>query len=171
MTKKLSSEEIILDMQNFVANPLGIVLFAGPNGRGKSYVARKIYERIATYKLPSRDWDEAWFLNYTELNMMVTKSHSEKGHSVDILLQAQRTRFLVLDDLGSRTPSSSFADFLYAVADFRYEERSKKATIITTNLSSNEIREKFGDAFFSRMVSGRNYVFQGPDRRFGELGF
>lgn len=171
MAKKMLSEEVIKDLEDFIANPVGIVLFAGPNGRGKSFAARYIYSRISRFKLPLRDWDQAWFINQTELNIMVTKEQAERGHSMGILTQAQKTQFLVLDDLGTRAPSVAFTDFLYGIADLRYEERETKGTIITTNLSSTKIREQFGDAFFSRMASGRNYIFEGPDRRFEELGF
>lgn len=171
MSKLLLSEEVIEDLGEFIQNPVGILLFVGENGRGKSYVAKYIYSKVAKYALPARDWDQAWFINQTEFQALWIKENNDFGHTGILLNQAQQCDFLVLDDLGTRTPSIPFMDFLYALADYRYENRDKKGTIITTNLSSDAMREKFGDAFFSRMASGRNYIFQGPDRRFANLGF
>lgn len=170
-TKKLLSEQVIEDLREYALNPRGFVLLHGLNGRGKSYAAMKVYERVTPYRLPAYDYDAAWFINQADLNLLYAEANEKYGHSMALLKQACATRLLVLDDLGTRTPSSAFMDFLYAVVDKRYNEREKKGTIITTNLDSVRIRKDFSDAIFSRIASGRNYVVEGEDRRFAELGF
>lgn len=170
-TKQLLSEEVIEDLKDYVLNPQGFVLLVGKNGRGKSYSAMKIYEQLTPYKLPQRDHDLAWFVNQADLNILFAESNEIYGSSMSLLKQGYNTKLLVIDDLGTRPPSPAFMDFLYAIVDKRWNERERLATIITTNLDSQRIRKEFGDAIFSRIASGRNYVVVGEDRRFQDLGF
>lgn len=170
-TKKMMSEEVMLDLKDYALNPRGFVILQGLNGRGKSYAALDIYQKNTPYKLPAHDRDLAWFVNQADLNMLFTEAYEVYGHAMTLLRQAYNTKLLVLDDLGTRTPSEAFKDFLYAVIDKRYTERDKCGTIITTNLDSTKIRKEFGDAIFSRIACGRNYVVIGEDRRFQDLGF
>jgi DNA replication protein DnaC len=170
-TKKLLSEEIIIDLQEYAKNPQGFVILQGKNGRGKTHAALTIYQQNTPYVLPERDWDKAWFVNQSDLNMLFTEAHEIYGHVTNLLRQAYATRLLILDDLGTRTPSEAFKDFLYAIIDQRYKERESKGTIITTNLDSTRLRKDFSDAIFSRIACGRNYVVIGEDRRFTDLGF
>jgi DNA replication protein DnaC len=170
-TKQLLSEEVVEDLKDYMANPKGFVLLVGKNGRGKSYAAMKVYEACTTYKLPHHDHDQAWFVNQADLNILFAESNEIYGSSMSLLKQGYTTKLLVIDDMGTRPPSPAFMDFLYAIVDKRWNERDKKATIITTNLDSARIRKDFGDAIFSRIASGRNYVVIGDDRRFTDLGF
>lgn len=170
-TKRMLSEDVIQDLQEWALNPLGFVIFQGLNGRGKSYAALKIYEKNTVYRLPEFDRDMAWFINQADLNMLFTEAHEIYGHAMHLVKQAFASRLLILDDLGTRTPSEPFKDFLYAVIDKRYNLKHEKGTIITTNLDSTKIRKDFGDAIFSRIASGQNYVVIGDDRRFNDLGF
>lgn len=170
-TKELLSEQVIEDLKDYVLNPNGFVLMVGKNGRGKSYAAMKVYEQLTPYKLPERDHDLAWFINQADLNLLFSEANELYGHALALLKQAYNSKLLIIDDLGTRTPSAAFGDFLYAVIDRRWNEKDKKGTIITTNLDSKKIRKDFGDAIFSRIASGRNYVVIGEDRRFADLGF
>lgn len=168
VTKKMTSEQVIEDLQDFAKKPQGFAVFVGKNGRGKTYAATKIYERVSPYKLPARDYDIAWIVTQADLNMLFADNEFSKAN---LAHRAKETKLFVLDDLGTRSPSEAFLDFLYAVIDYRWQHRGSKGTIITTNMDSTQMRERFGDAVFSRMASGRNYVFSGVDRRFGDLGF
>lgn len=170
-TKKLLSEEVILDLEDFAKKPQGFVILQGLNGRGKSYAAMAIYQRNTPFKFPAYNNDLAWFINQADLNMRYSEANEIYGHAISLLKQAQSSKLLVLDDLGTRTPSPAFGDFLYALIDKRWNDRAVLGTIITTNLDSTKLRKDFGDAIFSRIASGRNYVVTGPDRRFEDLGF
>lgn len=171
MTLQLLSEQVIEDLKDYVKNPQGFVLLVGKNGRGKSYAALRIYEQLTPYKLPYYDHDSAWFVNQADLNMMFSEANENYGSSMSLLKQGCRSKVLVIDDLGTRTPTPAFMDFLYAIIDRRWNNRLTLSTIITTNLSSERIRKEFGDAIFSRIASGKNYIVIGEDRRFTELGF
>ncbi len=170
-TKKLLSHEVVEDLKDFILNPKGIILLVGENGRGKSYVAMKIYEQLTPFKLPHYDRDLAWFITQADLNMLFTEQNQEFGCSTNLLRQSCSTKLLVIDDLGTRSPSPAFLDFLYAIINKRWDNREFLGTIITSNLNSTRIKTDFGNAIFSRIASGRNYVVIGPDRRFTEIGF
>ncbi len=169
--KTLLSEEVIEDLRDFVLKPRGFVLMSGKNGRGKSYAAMKIYEQVTPYKLPAYDHDQAWFINQADLNMLFSEAYETYGNAMYLLKKCYNPKLFVIDDFGTRTPSPAFLDFLYAIIDKRWNERATLGTIITTNLDAARIRKDFGDAIFSRMGSGRNYIFEGDDRRFTESGF
>lgn len=151
-------------VKEFCKDPTGFILLSGKNGTGKTFLARQAYNACTPHRLPYRDDDLAIFTNQAELNMKWIEEIKDKGDAVGMLRRYCNTRLLVLDDLGTRIPSEAFMDFLYAIADARYNEA--RGTIITTNLTAKALREKFGDAFASRVASGRCFRFEGSDRRF-----
>lgn len=157
--------EIVEFSYTFARKPRGFLLLAGSNGTGKTHCALEIYHGFSPYKLPAYDHDIAIFVTQADLNIWWTKELRE-GDSLHLLEKIRKTKLLVIDDLGTRTPSEPFMDFLYAISDYRYTHREKKGTIITTNLTVQNMRDKFSDAFVSRVASGTCFRLEGPDRRF-----
>lgn len=151
-------------IMTFAKNPKGFLLLAGANGTGKSFAAQAIYEVHATFKLPYYDMEEAFFINQSDLNERWLQSKQENGSS-DLSSRLKQTKLLVLDDLGTKTPSDAFGDFLYGLIDYRWNQRSTLGTIITTNMTGKITRERFGDAILSRIASGIQIRFDGEDRR------
>lgn len=162
------SEELRCHLNAFAASPRGFVLLSGRPGTGKSYAALAAYNAFAPYRLPAYDYDIARFITQAELNILWHKHNTEHGTSY-LLDALTKTKLLILDDLGTRTPSVAFMDFLYVVADNRYSRRETRGTIITTNLNSKDMRDMFGDAFVSRVASGKCFRLEGKDRRFNEF--
>ena len=91
--------------------------------------------------------------------------YAEYGNTDYFFNQIVKAPLLVLDDIGTTSPTEVFLEFLYAIANKRDETRHTHGTIITTNLNSSSMREMFGDAFVSRVASGRCVRHDGPDRR------
>jgi len=162
---------------SYASNPKGFLLFSGPNGRGKSFASEAIFKDFSYYEIPhphletikGYDRDLGWFINQHDLNELFV--HCE-GQTKDLSKMAKECKLLVLDDLGTRPPTQAFLDFLYGVIDFRHKNKENLATIITTNLNSNEMRQSFGDAILSRAGSGQIIKMEGPmypDRRFIEF--
>lgn len=167
--KKLKPNEILKDLKEFVLHPKGFVFLGGKNGVGKTHIAMKIYERLSPYKLPAYDKDLAWFITQADLNMLFTEQHSDHGHCNKLLKEANYCKLFILDDLGTRAPSSAFQDFLYAIINHRWNNREFVCTVITSNLNSSGIIEYFGKAIFSRIASGRIYEVTGHDHRLKHL--
>jgi DNA replication protein DnaC len=152
-------EEFMNALKTFVANPRGYLILAGKNGNGKSFSARAIFEYF------SGEHGENLFWNMAKLYMFWQEEIRKFGEVGDLLRRILKAPLLVLDDLGTRKPSDAFMDFLYWIADQRYENRENCGTIITTNLTSQSMREMFGDAFVSRVSSGICVRNDRPDRR------
>lgn len=161
--------EFCKEIENFIKNPIGLMVFAGKNGNGKSFVAKKIYNSCVTVKLPYYDWDQAIFIKQADLNSLWFKKIAEYGNTLYFAEQISKTKLLIIDDIGTCKPTEGFMDFLYTIADKRYENRQSSGTIITSNLNAMTMREKFGDAFVSRIASGKCFRFEGCDRRINEF--
>lgn len=164
-TKNIEQPADIKDfLSNFSQDPKGFVVLAGMNGTGKTYASRAVYNDFSP-DVSSLEFDDKVFISQTMLNTKWQETMKKFSCSLYLLKQLIYPKMLILDDIGTRKPSESFLDFLYAVVDHRYEDRSQKGTIITTNLNSKDMREIFGDAFVSRIGSGRAFRFDGNDRR------
>lgn len=148
----------------YAKNPKGFLLLAGANGTGKSFVSQAIYDAHSTFKLPYYDMDEAFFINQADLNERWIAEKMD-GNALELGSRLKQTKLLVLDDLGTKKPSDSFGDFLYAIIDYRWNYKDELGTIITTNMNGKITRERFGDAILSRIASGIHIRFDGEDRR------
>lgn len=108
--------------------------------------------------------DESFFINQADLNERWL--HAKVEYSpLELSARLKQTKLLVIDDLGTKTPSDSFADFLYGIIDYRWNHRDTLGTIITTNMTGKITRERFGDAILSRIASGIQIRLDGEDRR------
>ncbi len=150
-------EEFMQALKDFVGCPRGYLLLAGKNGNGKSFSARAIFDHFR--HLDNQFWNQA------ALNMKWQEYHIQYHDTSYLLNEILKAPLLVLDDIGTRKPSDAFMDFLYTIADQRYENRGNFGTIITTNLNTQTMREMMGDAFVSRVSSGICVRNDGPDRR------
>ncbi len=155
-------------IDRFAQKPLGFLLLSGANGLGKSFVAEAIYELHAPYKLPYYDKDVAYFVTQGDLNEQWLRAKIDGG-TLDMLERLKGTKLLIIDDLGTKTPTEAFGEFLYLLFDSRWRNRDKLGTIITTNMTSDMVRERFSDAVLSRIASGEVIRFEGKDRRFNKF--
>ena len=153
--------EFLKAIYDFVAKPFGFFVIAGTNGTGKTFAAEAIHNK---FWHPHSDNK---FFNQVDLNMKWQEVMNEWGTQSYLLDRIVEAPLLILDDIGTRIPTPAFMDFLYAIADKRYRFRDVRGTIITTNLTTQLMREQFGDAFVSRVSSGVCVRYDGPDRRRG----
>lgn len=75
-------------------------------------------------------------------------SQAEKSALVSYILDCE---LLILDDLGTELINSFTASQLYSVIDTRLTR--KRSTIISTNLSFDDLREQYSERIFSRLTS------------------
>jgi len=151
-------------IHKFHSKPTGFLLLAGTNGTGKTFSSKAIYNEYFV-----EDSDFKMILNQSDLNIKWQEQMEKWNSTLYLLNQIVNTKLLVLDDIGTRVPSVAFMDFLYIIADKRHEKKNTCGTIITTNLNAKDMREKFGDAFVSRVASGICVRYDGPDRRFNNF--
>ena len=152
----------------FSGNPRGFILMAGKNGTGKTTVATSIYDNM---KFVNRNpqIDDKLFFTQVDLFMKWTKDLKQWGETTYLYERLITTQLLVLDDIGTRSPSEAFKDFIYAVIEKRERHKDELGTILTTNLNAIQMREMFGDAIVSRVASSQVFRFEGNERRFHEF--
>jgi len=158
-----SSDELKSDLKAFAASLRGFFLISGTNGVGKTFCAG-----MAACEVSRLNSERPMTVKQTQMHDMMLKENKEYGNALYAASRFKEANFLAIDDLAAnlRRPSDALVEFLYKVIDFRYD--NNKATMITTNANSKEVRDFFGDALTSRMCSGVCYRIDGPDRRFSE---
>lgn len=158
----ISSCEQPNEVKEFLAtfghHPKGLFTMSGNPGTGKTYAAIACLEKYL-----SRGGRAAYFLKYSELYQRWLTLSQNGGQPLSLLETLQTQELLIIDDFAYRKPSEAFADFIFLLIDNR--KSSNSGTIITTNLSSMEIKEIFGSSFISRLASGKYLQFGGTDRR------
>ena len=144
----------------------GSLLFTGPTGCGKTHLA------IATYReliKENRD-GETLFITTPELLLEIRATFNTKKNIDDpdqtegqVIDKYSKVELLILDDLGSEKTSDFTIQSLYLIIDRR--NRNLKPTIITTNLSLQEIEEKLDARIASRLSDMTVIKINMPDYR------
>jgi DNA replication protein DnaC len=111
-------------------------VLVGPNGVGKSTIARNIaYQAVLA----------GYTVRFTSAGQMLNELAAQDGDNAlrrRLALYA-RPRLLVIDEVGYLSYSNRHADLLFEIVSRRYEEKS---TIITTNRPFSEWNEVFPNA-------------------------
>ena len=124
-----------------------IYLLSGPVGVGKSFAAGVVAGELM------RQGHTTLFLGANKLNDRFLRYHlahlSAKRELFAPLLEAE---LLVIDDLGSETLLNNVTvNYLYNLLTER-----EFPTIITTNLGEKELRNRYTDRIFSRLMDAEN---------------
>src|SRR5258708_3297687 len=96
----------------YIKKPFGFLLLSGKNGTGKSFSAEKILNSISyphnidvnpEYASPYKK-----IITQSELNHVWQKTMADYGNTIYLLNQIIFIKILVLDDVGTRTPTDAF---------------------------------------------------------------
>lgn len=147
-------KELLDFLNNFSKSPRGFVLFAGKTGSGKTFSAEATMNDCQGY---------CRLLNISEFYISWLEATRNRESILNVINPFLDADILVIDDIGTRTPSDGFLDFLYLLINKRISYPG--GTIVTTNLNSVEMVQKLGHALFSRICSGKIFRFEGKDRR------
>lgn len=105
------------------------------------------------------------FVNVPELLIKIRSCFNSTSKSEEDMLQKYfNTKLLVLDDLGAEKTTDWALQSLYVIINKRCDE--KRQTIITSNLTLDEIKDKLSDRIASRIKGMcRIVVMKGKDKR------
>jgi len=144
---------------NELRNEKGNLVLRGNTGCGKTHLAVAI---LATQKCGLFDLR---FITVPDLLLKIRSSFSEnsKESEEEIIKEFSSIPVLVLDDLGAEKTSEFAVTTLYIILDRRIRDCRK--TIITTNLSKEEIEQTFGARIASRLSCMENIKINMPDYR------
>ncbi len=112
------------------------LILIGPNGVGKSTIARNI-----AYRAVLRGYNAL----FTSASQMLNELAAQDGDSAlkRRLAHFTRPHLLVVDEVGYLSYSNRHADLLFEIVSRRYEEKS---TLVTTNRPFSEWHEVFPNA-------------------------
>lgn len=153
--QSFASREILSE---FCQDFKGFLLLAGPSGTGKTFAACACVNEFLKVS------ESVLFQNIAELYVKWLGERRDGNQEAFMIEGLISKKLLVFDDLGTRTPTEAFLDFLYLIFNLRSNDQ-QLGTIITTNFTSQEMNEKLGAAIFSRVASGKIVKFSGKDRR------
>lgn len=138
-------------IRKFNDEPANLLLY-GNTGVGKTFltncIARELLEcsHTVVYLTSLRLFD---ILETYKFDREL--SHAEKNAAVSYILDSD---LLIIDDLGTELNNSFTSSQLYHCIDARLN--NQRATIISTNLSFDDLRERYSERIFSRLTS--NYI-------------
>jgi DNA replication protein DnaC len=137
------------------------ILLAGPFGTGKT--------TLATYAFKSLLWHypgtSGLWVRSSILVREVQAGYKD-GTALQVLQRAAKVRVLLLDDLGDLDKTQDTADRRQIIYDILAERSDQMLpTLVTTNLTSEELALQFGERPFQRLLelcrlvrmAGKNY--------------
>ena len=135
------------------------LLLAGEPGRGKTHLG---YAFVRAFVRQRR---RAAFVTARALQRTVWASYTaDGGDEKTAIASFTRPDLLVIDDLGHEgKPGDASLSLLLDILDERANYR--RPTIVTTNLSGDDVATRFDDAMYSRLSAYDRLVLEGPDRR------
>lgn len=145
--KMLENYEYCLNYaNNFSLNSSSLFLF-GKTGTGKTHISLSIAKEIS-----GKGFTVAYgsLLNYLR---KIEKEHfgRAENNETDTLQVLLNTDLLILDDLGSEFQTNFYESTLYNILNSRIN--LGLPTIISSNLSSDELQKNYNDRIISRLFS------------------
>jgi len=132
------------------------LLLSGKTGLGKTHLSLAIAGKVL---------DRGFNAVYGSAPDLFRKIENEhfgrgQGNTMDSLQSAE---LLVLDDIGAEFESKFYTDVFYNLLNSRLNLGN--ATIINTNLTMSELKQRYGDRIVSRFLTMKILKFYGNDIR------
>lgn len=139
----------LLFSKNFDKNHDNLLLY-GNTGVGKTFLSHCIAKEALEQSHTVVYLTSPGLFDILEKNKFDKDLSSvEKSTTVSYILDCD---LLIIDDLGTELNNSFTSSQLYQLIDSRLVR--KKSTIISTNLSFDDLREQYSERIFSRLTSG-----------------
>lgn len=126
------------------------IFLTGNTGTGKTHLSVSLMLAWLIKNKPDSTKDYPRFLPAVELFLELKQTFGSDGSESEILDIYSRVPLLCIDDVGAERISDWSRQSLYTLIDRRYREM--KQTIITSNLSLDEIATLIDDRIASRIV-------------------
>lgn len=127
------------------------IIFCGKSGTGKSYLASILANEL------EQKLHEVIFIKAVRLNNLFLEYHlAPLEKKADILSDLFSCKMLIIDDLGSENFLNNVtSEYLYQLIT----EREQIFTLITTNLTPEQINDTYGSRVFSRLADKAHSIW------------
>lgn len=134
--------------EKFPSNNRSNILLLGKVGVGKTFLASAVANAVC---------DKGYFVAYYSafgFNQLCAK-HRVSSFDSDLLEEPLYADLLVIDDLGSEPIFKNVTlEYLHLILSER--QSAGKATFVTTNLSLEQLMNRYGERVYSRLTSKQN---------------
>lgn len=157
-------EKAVQNARNFIegfGSHYRNLFFCGTVGTGKSFLSCCIAK-----ELMEKDYNVIYFSASTLFHKISELTFGVRDKEALTLLKKDLTDcdLLIIDDLGTELVNSFVTSELFNILNER--DLHKKATVISSNLTIEEIRDYYSDRIFSRLISNYDFFkFTGQDIR------
>jgi DNA replication protein DnaC len=139
----------------------GNLLFTGPAGVGKTFFTHCIAKELIEQSVSVVYVTAVQLMDTMTGARMSDNADSETVNRAGLIGDCE---LLIIDDLGTELNNSMTNSELFRVLDGRLKKG--QATVISTNLSVNDLRDTYADRIASRILSEYKIIrFCGPDIR------
>lgn len=140
---------------NFNRNS-GSILMQGATGLGKTHLSLAIANTVM------KNSNSTVYCSCPELLRQLEKEHFGRA-STDTMEIVTKCDLLILDDIGAETDKKLYPALLYEIINTRLCKNLP--VIVSTNLSTKELQERYEDRIASRLTSYEILFFCGSDVR------
>lgn len=133
------------------------ILMTGATGLGKTHLSLAIGNEVI------KSGYGVIYGSAPDLFRKVEREHFNKEEETDTAQILQDCDLLILDDLGAEFDSKFNQSFLYNLINTRMNKGNP--TIISTNSTLSELKERYGERILSRLLTMENLPFCGNDIR------
>lgn len=164
-TERQFAEKCVKTLTDYVNNLKNImvknVVMCGASGTGKTYLAKCIAKQLVLRGYTTL------FASSFDLNNMFLEEHLSSAEQKGSLQNLIDLDCLIIDDLGTEPMRKNITkEYLLLLLNERLSK--DKATIITTNLSPEQVLLRYDERIFSRIFNKRNTLilqFNGKNNR------
>ncbi len=154
----------VITCRNFIKNfnsDYHNLFFYGTVGTGKSFLSNCVAKELIEHGHSVIYFSSAALFDLLSKYSFDYKNRDEQFELHNDLYQCD---LLIIDDLGTELTNQFTASRLFSLLNERH--MGKKATVISTNLSLEELRNRYSDRIFSRITSHYEICkLTGPDIR------
>lgn len=137
------------------------LFFYGTVGTGKSFLSGCIAKELIENGHSVIYFSAAGLFEILSKNIF---DYKNKDDTVDSFENLSDCDLLIIDDLGTEFTKNIAPSVLFSLLNGRH--LNKRSTLISTNLSLEDVRNRYSDRVFSRITSHYNLCkFTGPDIR------